>query len=568
MNTQSKWICSFTAGLLMSLGSAPMALADDTDLFIANVDPQITGAQPNIMFIIDTSGSMTNEVLTQEDWDTNLDFEGCYRSDALYFSTTGVQPGCGSNNWIPKSRNRCAAALPALANFGRYDDNFLAWRNRRGTRNDRWVRFDVSRNGRRNRLIECQADTGNHGDGGADKFAADGAPGPWAGNANAAPDWNQDYAVWDGNWLNWFQSDGTVATMRIDVVKDVATNLIDNIDGVNVGLMRFSRNAGSTDDGGPVLQEMRDVEQIREQMIDTINALPANGWTPLSETLFEAGQYYAGRSVVFGDEGTPRSVAASRVGNTLTSGTYASPLEFQCQKNYVVLLTDGAPTRDTAADNLIRSLPGFAEANSQGASCDGSGSGACLDDMAEYLYKADLNDSLDGIQNVTTYTIGFTVDLDLLRTTAERGGGEYRLADDTGSLAKVLTDIVSSIMKEATTFTAPAVPVNAFNRTQNLRDVYVSVFEPSGHAHWPGNLKKYRIENGKLVGQDDSPAVNPDTGFFYNDGANQAFSYWSDSPDGDRVVDGGAANELPIWASRKLYTNVTGSENVVLTADV
>ena len=231
------------------------------------------------------------------------------------------------------------------------------------------------------------------------------------------------------------------------------------------------------------------------------------------------------------------------------------------------MLTDGAPTRDVAADNLIESLPGFGEINSKGASCDGSGNGACLDDMAEYMYKADLNDNLDGIQNVTTYTIGFTVDLPLLASTAARGGGEYRLADDTSSLAKVLTDIVSSILKEATTFTAPAVPVNAFNRTQNLRDVYVSVFEPSGHAHWPGNLKKYRIENGRLVGQNQQPAVNPETGFFYDEGQNQAFSFWSDAPDGDSVVDGGAANELPLWQTRKLYTNVTGSQNNFLAQD-
>ena len=145
MTIRSKWICSFAAGIVMSLGSAPMAYADDTDLFIANADPQVTGALPNILFVIDTSGSMTNEVLTQEAWNTNVDFEGCYRSNALYFSTAGVQPGCGSNNWIPKTSNRCAAAAEPLAVFGRYDDNFLAWRNRRGTSNDRWVRFDVSR---------------------------------------------------------------------------------------------------------------------------------------------------------------------------------------------------------------------------------------------------------------------------------------------------------------------------------------------------------------------------------------------------------------------------------------
>ncbi len=116
-----------------------------------------------------------------------------------------------------------------------------------------------------------------------------------------------------------------------------------------------------------------------------------------------------------------------------------------------------------------------------------------------------------------------------------------------------------------TTFTAPAVPVNAFNRTQNLQDVYVSVFEPSGHAHWPGNMKKYRLEGGELVGQDGLGAVNPATGFFWNANGRQAYSYWSDAPDGDRVRDGGAANELPVYTGRSLYTNTTGTQNVLLT---
>ena len=55
--------------------------------------------------------------------------------------------------------------------------------------------------------------------------------------------------------------------------------------------------------------------------------------------------------------------------------------------------------------------------------------------------------------------------------------------------------------------------------------------------HWPGNLKKYTLSNGRLVGQDGRPAVDSATGFF-KDGA---FSLWSTDPDGDRVKEGGAA---------------------------
>lgn len=573
MNTflkRSPWIAT---GLLLTLGSGPMAWADDTELFIANADPLVTGAKPNILFILDTSGSMDSKVLTQADWDDSLDFAGCFRTNALYISTNGSKPSCGSSAWVYKSANQCAASLgPLASSSGRYDGNVLQWRNRSGSNNDRWEAINTSR---RNDDLECQADAGIHGNGGSARYAAQGAPGPWSSNDSNEPWWNQDYTLWNGNWLNWFYGDGEVESTRIEVVKDVTINLLNELEsanvGVNVGLMRFNFNDGNNDGGGPIVHEIAPIGTARSTLVTQVNNLPSDGWTPLSETLYEAGQYFAGRSVVFGNQNGVKSVAGSRVGNTMSSNTYNSPIDFTCQKNFVVFLTDGEPTRDTAANNLIKALPGFAAATPStgptSTACGNNGDnghGDCLDEMAEYLNKRDLDDTLPGIQNVITYTIGFAIDLPLLETTAQLGGGRYFKADDTSSLTGALTDIVSSILKEATSFTAPAVPVNAFNRTQNLSDVYVSVFEPSGASHWPGNLKKYRIEGGRLVGQDGQPAVNPDTGFFWNEASNTAFSFWSESPDGDQVRAGGAANELPSYTDRKMYTNLTGKYSVNL----
>ena len=108
------------------------------------------------------------------------------------------------------------------------------------------------------------------------------------------------------------------------------------------------------------------------------------------------------------------------------------------------------------------------------AGCNGGNNhGACLDDISEYLYKTDVNSQVPGQQNVTTYTIGFTVDLPILKSTAERAGGEYYLASDVKSLTAALTDIVTDIFDRDISFTAPAVAVNAFNRTQHLNDLYV-----------------------------------------------------------------------------------------------
>ncbi len=537
----------FVAGMLVPLMVGTSAHADDTELFVAAFDPVVTGAQPNIMFIMDTSGSMTNKVITQVAWNPNEDFDGCYETGAIYWTTSGATPDCSSDNYFWKGKNYCEASFDDLAGVGQYQDGFKAWRGYV----DRWVNLAGNR---KNRRHECATDQGVHGEfsGGSDPWAVDGDEGPWANDDDDKVNYGTTYTIYDGNWLNWNSTGGTVETTRIAVIKDVTKQLLDNISGVNVGLMRFNRNQYASQSGGPVVYAMNDVDAARESMKDVIDGLPADGWTPLSETLYEAGQYFAGRAVDMGNNGpNVYSVPESRVGGLASSTTYNAPGNFQCQKNYAVMLTDGAPTRDTDANSEIQALPGF---STTVGSCDGTGHGRCLDDMADYLFNYDLDPDLPGEQNVTTYTIGFAVDLPILKSTAERGGGEYRLADDTASLTTVLTQIVQSILDDATTFTAPSVPVNAFNRTRNLDDVFVSVFEPSNRVHWPGNLKKYRLVNGQLVGQDGAPAVDPQTGFFSKD----SFSYWSDEQDGNNVGVGGAAHEQPAYASRNLYTNLAG----------
>ncbi|MGB5542388.1 MAG: hypothetical protein WBO15_03210, partial [Gammaproteobacteria bacterium] len=79
MNSIKTRAGSLLAAFVLGLGAASPAAADDAELFIASADPLVTGAQPNILFVIDTSGSMTTNVLTQEDWDPALTFNGCYR---------------------------------------------------------------------------------------------------------------------------------------------------------------------------------------------------------------------------------------------------------------------------------------------------------------------------------------------------------------------------------------------------------------------------------------------------------------------------------------------------------
>src|SRR5690606_24042231 len=147
--------------------------------------------------------------------------------------------------------------------------------------------------------------------------------------------------------------------------------------------------------------------------------------------------------------------------------------------------------------------------------------------------------------------------------TAELGGGQYYIANDTQSLSRVLTNIVTSILETQATFTAPAVSVNSFNRTQHLNDLFITVFQPTENLHWPGNLKKYRLraEDATIVDANGTPAVD-ESGFFSPD----AQSFWSPEPDGRRVTQGGAANRLPSPAARQVFTYLPEHGNSLLFA--
>jgi type IV pilus assembly protein PilY1 len=537
------WTRQLRAGLLgaaLALGAALPVQADDSEIFLS--DRSATTTNANVLFIIDTSGSMNTLVETQVPFDANTTFSGCYRSDVLYYTTTGTLPPCDSPDLILKSVNYCAASGQALAELGYYADFLLGWDYSR----QRWHALNGER---ADDPMECVSDRGVHGVGpDSEPYASDGAEGPWAVSAEQEPAWTDRYTIYDGNWLNWNTNSPTEQRTRLEIVKEAVTNLTASIRDVNVGVMRFNRN-----EGGRVIAAFEDIETSRDDVQNIVNELSPGGQTPLSETLFEAAQYFMGRAVDFGNSIDERSVAASRVGNNPDSLLYQTPLDEACSKNFIILLTDGEPSADEGAVSRILAMPDFA--TTVAPDCDGSGEGRCLDDLAAYLATYDLSPALPGIQTVTTHTIGFAADFPLLESTAARGGGEYRTADDTASLATALSGIVLSIFDNTGSFAAPTVPVNAFNRTENLSDVYLSVFQPSERARWTGNLKKYRFSDGELVGQDGESVIDPFTGLFRRD----AFSFWSTEPDGDRAGDGGATSRLPDSNQRRLFTNVAGA---------
>lgn len=576
MNKFTRVVGVVFAALMVAGG--PRAIADDTEIFVMT-PPADANTRPNILFIIDTSGSMNTEVEDQVPYDPNTKYDGTCSTDRVYWNDKGSTepPKCWTSRWVSSSNFKCKTAADKLAQFGSWPIGPAAqWYSKRW---DNLVKGTDA-------YVDCKADTAiGHGlTDGDNKYPTDGKPGPYSSDINNTIQWsgdaNRSYVFYSGNYVNWYyNASSTQLGTRLEIVQKAAKDTLDRLSNVNVGLMRYS----SDGDGGMVIYPMSAIETARDGMKTAIDNLSADGYTPLSETMLEAYRYWTGANVGFGLDSEPTpSVDESRTGTDLSE--YLSPLGGACQKNFIVYLTDGDPTRDQAAEAPIEALPQFSTLGNlttnatNGGQCTENGAlgtegggaiagdGKCLDDLAKYMFEKDfyddpaLNADRDPKENIRTFTIGFgdgvsARGLALLKSTAQAGGGEFYEAGNSASLTEAFNSIIRSVVSDNVSFTAPAVSVNAFNRTQNLNDLFITVFKPADTYHWPGNLKKYRLDPSGVIMDNSSPphgAVDETDGFFRDD----AKSYWSSVVDGADVEDGGAASKLPQPDSRKVFTDV------------
>src|SRR6266436_6062006 len=221
------------------------ALADDSEIFTGSAS---AGAQPNILLILDTSGSMASTVITQAPYDPATTYAGSCSSTLVYFqASAGSAPtGCSGLSSFSTSYQKCQSAVNSLTNPGFYTDQFLQWKfkspkyswsNTVGGAN----RYDVA----------CQGDYSSTAPfpttyNGTSNIAAN----EWTNTANAANSyWAQSgatgggYTLYSANYLNYLASNPpVVAGTRISVVQQAATNLINSLSNVNIGLMRYSNN--------------------------------------------------------------------------------------------------------------------------------------------------------------------------------------------------------------------------------------------------------------------------------------------------------------------------------------
>lgn len=614
---------------------AGLAHADDTAVYLSGTNV-ISDEKPSILIILDNSGSMTSEVPnSSEPWNKNTTYSGSYDASRIYWTTsTCASIGSTTTQWFPASKNRCNNSQTPLTDNGSYQDRIAYWSSAGGT--TKWASLKAGDNNPTH--VDCLTDytntdpnTGGLGyptNTGKDTNNVN-ITGPYTTTKSLAniispakktlPTGGANWSSFSqprlctGNYMNYATSPAAQNKTRIQLAAQVTKDIIDTTANVRFGLEIFNRNAPTDSyNGGRIVSAIKDMTDANKTalkaIVDTVETQVTNGngtWTPLSETLWEAYRYFAGKTVDYGDDDTTQTPARDKCAEGYNvdptqctyTGTYTSPFEFACQQAYIILVTDGEPTKDNHANTTsrIRSLSGL-------GTCDNTGNisdGYCLDDLAGWMYNNDVLASRNGTQKVSTYTIrikGATeTDSGLLTETAAQGGGKAYLAETSQAITSSFQAAVSEILSINTSFAAPSLSVNAFNKLFNRNSVYFSLFKPETTARWNGNIKNFGIKNclkseadlgncasddcvkstdatlcyfGKIIDANKKLVIDPATSRIKD----TACSIWSDcstKADGAEVNLGGSGSKVPARASRVMftYTSATAPNNTALNVD-
>lgn len=413
-------------------------------------------------------------------------------------------------------------------------------------------------------------------------------------------------ANWSRASQHWVGS-ATAGDAEIKAIADFVKNLTKP---ANVGLMMYTVT-GKT--GGYVRYGIRDmtVSANNTAMQNIVSAISVNSPSEkvnqssgnITNSLYETWLYLNASASWAGMDGSADYSGNSGLtpaGQSLTSGfaykgssansAYNSPIGTNCAKTYIIFIGNNGPAASPAVpastDPAATTLTQYkytSQPDVQSA-------------WTRFLHlRPDLAPGSVAAANgsVTTYTIdaynaqqnsSYTT---ILKNMAREGGGQYYQAGSDSGLSAALQNILSQIQAVNSVFAAAALPVSVSMRGTFLNQIYLGVFRPDkyGKPNWTGNLKQYQLgldttvspPNVFVADSTGAAAQNPTTGFVTPSAISfwtQASTFWdpltfyvdsqglggsSDSPDGDLVEKGGAAQYVRTTfatsqAARKIYT--------------
>ncbi len=231
-------------------------------------------------------------------------------------------------------------------------------------------------------------------------------------------------------------------------------------------------------------------------LLNAINGLGAVANTPLAESYYEVTRYFRGMAPYY--NGTP--------------ATYTSPIQYRCQKNFGVVITDGLPTFDRtfpSNDPLgLARLPnwdGISSNDGNNLSGDAEGDTLYLDDIAKFAFDVDMRstgtDATGKSWNATdfprqylnTYTVGFAVTNQMLSDAARYGAGKYYPASDSEGLNSALSSALSDITSKAGSGGGGTTNAATLSSTSSY---YQTTYDPKD---WRGTIRAFGFTTAGTV---------------------------------------------------------------------
>lgn len=347
----------------------------------------------------------------------------------------------------------------------------------------------------------------------------------------------------NNNWNGYrtaIDSEATSPNTKMNIAKRVARNLVNANRSLRFGVFSFrdrQADIGGTERSQAAIMRaaVRDVvkDADRDVITNAITGLYGRTATPLAEGLLEITRYYSGQASLYGLSG---------------GQAYTSPIQYRCQKNFAIIITDGDASndqnlpgtglwgednnspiaalsytaRDTSGNAVSKTFSICSAAGSPaGSSTDDGYNVTCpstydsdgsartfwnagvsaypgaLRDVAMFANRADLRiggNDLDSksfddpqfpLQNLITYTVGFTVNNAVLPSAAKVGGGKYYNANNEQQLTDSLNNVIASIGDMTSNAGGMAVKSDT---TVAGNKIYQPVFNPKG---WFGELRCY-----------------------------------------------------------------------------
>lgn len=413
------------------------------------------------------------------------------------------------------------------------------------------------------------------------------------------------------------------AVTLFDGIRAVFTTLFEELDDVKVAfiLNHDDSCSGQDSDGGPTVTgcsngayfvkglqsfDESDSNNAKADMLASLGAIPLPQGN-LShayqgkELYFELFRYLTGQDwhnahlgwedfSTNSSQNLPDDNPLLSWDASIESGSnYITPFidtdEFTCSQAYAVNIMFQVSNQDGDADDEIEAaiVSGGMNIGIENPS---------FNDVISYMNNTDFapNSSngtwpvVEGNQNLQSYIFADQINATTNGYAAAGGTISAIPLTDPSVMLDDLRLVFQEILSVSTTFVAASVPVNVFNRSDIVDNVFLAQFEVDeiNRPYWNGNLKKLKIKETtdslgstslSLVDVNDVQAIAPDGRISYD-----ALTFWTDASelpaptdleiaakDGRSVARGGAGQNLPGFLGA---TPVIGDNNGATTRTV